>query len=149
MKFERNAAGLFVPVAKPPDEPPVDPGPGYELTAADRRRREPPPALKTMPPECECGAAWIMLDEDTCYTCVGFNGHDDNCATKRIECANGHRRRISIRRACDPADYDDIDHRGEVHTPCDWKGITWCSCHDYLKLDAWPNVTLRPSEYDE
>lgn len=101
-----------------------------------------------MPPQCECGSAWVTISADSSFTCVGFNGHDDNCECRILWCERGCRRTVSIRRVCDPRHYDDMDRRGEVHEPCDWKGQEDCPCHHYLKLDAWPAVAEKPSEYE-
>ncbi len=137
MTWEKTPGGILVPVVKPRQSP--DP---LERAGAEV---EPAP----MPEQCECGAAWATIGEDVCETCVGYNGHDDNCATRTLLCAAGHKRKISVRRTCATTHYDDIDHRGEAHAACDWKGKASCWCHHYLKLDAWPELAIKPSEYGE
>jgi len=129
--WERSPGGILVPV-KPPAPDPVP----------DRKSPRGP-----FPERCECGAEWTLISEYSSSTCVGFNGHDDNCKTRIVWCANEHRRTVGIRRVCDPDEYDDIDHRGEVHAKCDWKGQTEC-CGPYLYVDTWPELEVKPERRD-
>lgn len=95
-------------------------------------------------PSCpDCGAPWVRLINELTQTCVGYfsddkHDHDDNCTTMPIECANGHIKRLGIRRACN----DDAGRwEAGVSKPpgCDWRGKTEC-CGDFQYVDAWPEV---------
>jgi len=120
-----------------------------EALAKHKRRTGGKPPV---PSQCECGAAWRVLHSETSQTTVGYfsgdgHDHDDNCTTRMLECAHGHRRVVGIRRSCN----DDIGNaiwEGRAvapHPACDWRGKAEC-CGPYLYVDAWP--TLTPSQSD-
>ena len=82
------------------------------------------------PSRCpECDAPWASLG-GAIRTLVGHHSppgheHNDNCLSRSIWCANGHRNQVSRRSAC---------------PRCDWKGKATCWCHEFAKVDEWPDV---------
>jgi hypothetical protein len=85
------------------------------------------PLKPAFPDRCGCGAAWAHMPDGICSTCVGYfsptgHDHDDNCTTRQIICASGHKKTIGLRRSCGA---------------CDWRGKTQC-CGDFAYVDEWP-----------
>lgn len=80
----------------------------------------------------DCGGDWMKMG-GVIATLVGYfsqNGHkhDDNCRSRTILCANGHRFKLGIRRRC------------ESHLGCEWKGRETCWCESFAKVDVWPEL---------
>jgi hypothetical protein len=58
------------------------------------------------------------------YSSPSEHNHDDNCITKRYRCTNGHSFLLSKRNKCNK---------------CNWVGKNKCECHDFDKLDEFPD----------
>ena len=105
-------------------------------------------------PTCqECGGPLVEMSADVEATLVGCptgdcgHEHDDNCVGRVAWCAAGHRTLLGLLRRCNDQEpqrswgYD----VGDTTPGCDWHGRETCHiCRPHPKLDAWPDLPIRP-----
>ena len=79
--------------------------------------------------ECGMAMAWTGDEGQTLlgYASPDGHDHDDNCLYRSYRCANGHERRVYLRRTCPVPG-------------CDWVGKATCRCHVGLKVNRWPEA---------